>query len=90
MEIKLTEIEKQALEKQHKTERDRRVADRIKAVLLHVEGWSQVDIAQALRIRPETVHDHLNDYKNTQKIKPKNGGSVGQLNERQSLELSQH
>ncbi len=62
MKIDLTEKEKQKLEKRHRTERDRRVADRIKAVLLHNEGWTQVEIAQALRIRPETVHDHLDEY----------------------------
>ena len=90
MHIIITETEKQALEKQHKTERDRRIADRIKAVLLHSEGWSQIDIAQALRIRPETVHDHLCDYQNSQKLKPQNGGSQSQLNEQQSTSLIGH
>jgi len=52
MKIEISELQKQALEKQHKGERDGRVRDRIKAVVLHVEGWSQVDIATSLRIRP--------------------------------------
>ena len=77
MEIILTSSEKQALEERHKKERDGRIKDRIKAVLLHCEGWSQVQISQALRIRPETVHDHLDAYKRTQKLKPENGGSAG-------------
>ena len=34
MQIDLTCEQKAALEKQHKTERDKRIADRIKAVLL--------------------------------------------------------
>ena len=38
MEITLTPQEKFDLEIQHKKERDRRVADRIKAVLLCSEG----------------------------------------------------
>ncbi len=90
MEIILTNTEKEALEKQHKTERDRRVADRIKAVLLHCEGWSQVDIAQALRVLAETIHDHLREYRESQKLNPANGGSQSQLNKEQSQELVEH
>lgn len=90
MDIKLTDADKQALEKQHKKERDGRVRDRIKAVLLHSESWTQVDIAQALRIRVETVHDHLNDYRQSQKLKPENGGSESRLNTNQTQELIKH
>ena len=50
MKIILSKSEKEELELLHKSERDRRIADRIKAVLLRSEGWSQVEIAQALRI----------------------------------------
>ena len=74
MKIVLTIKEKEELELQHSKERDRRVADRIKAVLLNAEGWTQKQIAQALRIRYETVQDHLSDYKNSKKLKPENGG----------------
>ena len=58
--MNLTQQQKEVLEAQHKKERDHRIADRIKAVLLRNEGWSQIQIAQALRVRPETVHEHLN------------------------------
>lgn len=90
MEIILTSAEKQALEEHHKKERDGRIKDRIKAVLLHCEGWSQLQISQALRIRPETVHDHLEAYKRTRKLKPENGGSESYLNEVQTQELVAH
>ncbi len=63
MKIELTKEDKQELETLHKGERDRRVADRIKAVLLFSEGWTQLQISQALRLRPETIHDHLEDYR---------------------------
>ena len=43
-----TEDQKQKLEEQHKTERDSRICDRIKAVLLANEGWTQKQIAQAI------------------------------------------
>jgi len=90
MKIMLTAKEKQDLEVQHKTERDSRVSDRIKAVLLHDEGWTQVAIAQALRISHETVHDHLQDYIESKKLKPDNGGSEPKLNQAQTAQLINH
>jgi len=90
MKIELTVREKEELESQHSKERDRRVADRIKAVLLAAEGWTQKQIAQALRIRYETVQDHLNDYQNSKKLKPENGGSQSHLNSFQTSELIKH
>lgn len=90
MKIELSSTEKEQLERQHKTERDRRVADRIKAVLLRSEGWEQKQIAQALRIRYETVQDHLQDYQNLGKLKPANGGSQSQLSAEQSDQLVHH
>ena len=50
MKINLTPTQKTELEKQHKSERDGHIRDRIKAVLLCSEGWTQRQIAQALRI----------------------------------------
>lgn len=90
MKIKLTAEEKRELEIQHKTERDSRVSDRIKAVLLHEEDWTQVAIAQALRISAETVHDHLEDYINSKKLKPENGGSKPKLTQAQTVQLITH
>ena len=90
MKIVLTIIEKEALEFQHSKERDRRVADRIKAVLLNAEGWTQKQIAQGLRIRYETVQDHLNDYQDSKKLKPENGGSESHLNPDQTSQLVTH
>lgn len=90
MRIELTIKEKENLESQHRKERDRRVADRIKAVLLNAEGWTQKQIAQALRIRYETVQDHLNDYLKSKKLKPENGGSTSHLNPDQTSQLINH
>ncbi|MBM3191514.1 MAG: IS630 family transposase, partial [Chlamydiae bacterium] len=36
----LTEVEREQLKLQHKRERDKRICDRIKALLLYDEGWS--------------------------------------------------
>jgi len=81
MKTELSLNEKESLEKQHRTERARRVADRIKAALLYSERWSYIDIAQALRIRPEIVYDHSDDYQESKKLKPKNGGAQSQVSE---------
>jgi len=90
MRIELTIEKKEELESQHSKERDGRVRDRIKAVLLNAEGWTQKQIAQALRIRYETVQDHLNDFEKSKKLKPENGGSKSHLTIHQTAELSQH
>jgi len=90
MNISLTPEEIKALQVRHKKERDSRVCDRIKAVVLFAQGWSQVQIAQALMIRPETVHDHLEDFLKNKKLKPENGGSQSLLDASQTQALIQH
>ena len=72
MNINLTSEEKQTLEVRHKAECDGCIKDQIKAILLHSEGWSAVQIAQALRIRVEAVHYYLEKYKQSRKLKPEN------------------
>ena len=79
MKITLTPQQKQQLELMHDTERDRRVCDRIKAILLASEGWSQAMISQALRIHELTVARHLSDYVFSEKLQPENGGSHSKL-----------
>lgn len=87
MRIVLTTKEKEELEFQHRRERDGRVRDRIKAVLLYAEDWKQNQIAQALRIHSDTVHDHIEDYKRSKKLKPENGGSQSELTQDQTAEI---
>lgn len=90
MTPKLSPEQKDALEAQHRVERDGCVRDRIKAVLLKSEGWTNKAIGQALRIHPETVAAHLNDWAQEGKLKPENGGSEGQLDGLQTQALEQH
>lgn len=90
MKIDLTASIRGSLEKQHKKERDKRIADRIKAVLLCAEGWTQTQIAQALRIDRDTVYKHLCDYVAEKKLKHASGGSQTLLNAQQSEELIAH
>lgn len=86
----LDQSEREYLESQHKCERDGRVRDRIKAVLLYDKGWSYRKIAEALFITPEAARQHTLDYETTQKLLPRNGGSSGKLNKAQTKFLSEH
>ena len=86
----LSEKKKQELELLHRYEGDRRVCDRIKAVLLKSEGWTNKTIAQALRIHEETVRQHLTDWITDEKLKPENGGSRSKLTDIQSRDLDVH
>ncbi len=83
--ITLTSEQKQQLEQMHDSTRDGRVRDRIKAVLLASECWSQVMISQALRIHESTVARHLTDYVLSEKLKLQNGGSQSRLSSAQTI-----
>ncbi|MDE1316074.1 IS630-like element ISVa15 family transposase [Vibrio aestuarianus] len=90
MKITLTPQQKLQLEQMHDIERDSRVCDRIKAVVLASEGWSQTMISQALRIHESTVARHLSDYVLSEKLKPENGGSQSKLSAIQTMHLIEH
>jgi transposase len=86
----LTEQERAELKIRHKQERDGRVRDRIKAVLLYDEGWLPKDIAKVLLISDEAIRNHVDEYKASQKLRPESGGSVEKLTEDQSQKLETH
>ena len=86
----LSEEQKEYLELRHRYEGDKRVADRIKAVLLKNEGWKNKAIAQALRIHEETVRYYITDWTSDEKLKPENGGSYSKLNDTESRALESH
>src|SRR5476649_1227759 len=86
----LSAEDRTSLLKQHKKERDKRVADRIKAVLLRDDDWSLRAIAEALFLTEEGVRQHLLDYAGSGKLKPENGGSEGFLNDEQTVQLLAH
>jgi len=83
----LNEREKAQLRAQHKQERDGRIRDRIKAILLYDEGWSPQQIAKILLISDQAVRNHVEDYKASQKLRPENGGSDEMLSKEQSEKL---
>ena len=55
----LSSQERDSLKIQHRLERDKRVCDRIKAVLLSDEGWDFREIAHALLLSDEAVRQHV-------------------------------
>lgn len=90
MDKTLTKEERSKLLVQHKTERDKRIADRIKVVLLSDDNWSGEAIAKALFIDDATVRRHLNSYKEEHRIKPNYKGSEPLLTKGESELLSVH
>lgn len=88
--IFLSDAERAQLKAQHKQERDKRICDRIKAVLLCDKGWSIVAIAEALLLSEDAVRKHITEYKESKKLKPENGGSNTKLSIEQSEHLKQH
>jgi transposase len=86
----LDDAERARLKIQHKQERDGRVRDRIKAVLLHDKGWSCKQIAEALLISDDAVRIHIQDYDAAKKLRPESGGSQEKLSAKQSQQLETH
>jgi len=80
----LSSQEREHLKAQHRTERDKRICDRIKAVLLSDDGWDPKEIAHVLLLSDDAVNQHIHEYLELHKLKPENGGSLGKLNEEQS------
>jgi len=88
--ICLTDEERNQLKEQHKRERDGRIRDRIKAVLLRDKGWSIATIAEALLLSVDAIREHIVEYEESKKLKPKSGGSIEKLSIEQSAQLEEH
>ena len=71
----------------HKKERDKRICDRIKAVLLINKGYSYQQVSEILLLDDETVRRHIQEYLAFEKLKTKNKGSDSKLNKQETEEL---
>lgn len=60
--LELTAHEVQCLRVAHRACRERRLADRIKAVVLLGTGWRLADVAEALLLDEDTVHQYVQLY----------------------------
>ncbi|NBP30258.1 MAG: IS630 family transposase [Flavobacteriia bacterium] len=88
--ILLSDAERAQLKLQHRHERDGRIRDRIKAVLLFDKGWSIPAIAEALLLSEDAIRDHIAEYRESKKLKPENGGSTQKLSIEHSALLVAH
>lgn len=86
----LSKEQQEELKAKHKLERDRRVCDRIKAILLSNEGWSDEEIAKVLLLSKSGIRTQITEYKNSQKLRPNGGGSAEKLTPKQSQELESY
>jgi transposase len=86
----LNDVERAQLKTQHKQERDKRICDRIKAVLLRDKGWSIDAIAEVLLLSKDAIQDHITEYRDLKKLKPENGGSTEKFSVEQSNQLDAH
>ena len=90
MDRNLTQKERRRLERLHRSKRDKRHCDRIKAILLYDQGYRYTEIARILLLDDETIRRHVKDYFEKHKLMPENGGRDAYLTERQSIELKSH
>jgi transposase len=74
----------------HRKERDGRVKDRIKAVLLRDDGLTYEEIASVLYLSDEGVRQQVEDYLKREKLMPENGGSAPKLDKEQTAKLIAH
>lgn len=90
MEKTLTKRERENLIRRHRSERDGRARDRIKAVLAYDEGYTYSEIARILLLDDETIRRHVEDYLKIKKLNSANGGSESKLSSQQSEKLMAH
>ena len=90
MDKLLTAKERQNLIQQHRKERDKRICDRIKAVLAYDDGYTYTEIAKILLLDDETIRRHIKDYQREQKLATTNGGSESKLTDSESRALIEH
>jgi transposase len=90
MQYSLTDEEREFLRKQHRQERDGRVRDRLKVVLLKDMGWTYALIAEALFLDEDTVGRHLKEYRESHKLKGEHPGAQSKLTDEQANSLVGH
>ncbi|WP_220017675.1 helix-turn-helix domain-containing protein [Candidatus Rhabdochlamydia oedothoracis] len=58
----LTRNQKDLLKARHRHERDKRLCDRIKSILLLDEGWTYPQLAHALLLDEDTIRRYYKTY----------------------------
>ena len=89
----LSERELAHLRSAHRHTREKRQADRLKAVYLLGRGWTVSQVAEALLLDPGSVRNHFRRYREggaEALMQDPPGGSEARLNEDQLLKLDVH
>lgn len=85
----LTKSQRVQIALAHRQERDGKIRDRMKAVLLADRGEAMADIAKFLLADEQTVRRHVKDYFDNDKFGGGSGGSQGKLDEGQAERLKE-
>jgi transposase len=88
--MNLTDTQIAQLRVQHKKEKNGKIRDRIKAVLLINEGYTYEQVAKILLVDDSTIHRHIEEYLESQKLSNNNKGSTPKLNNQQKQELIEY
>jgi transposase len=83
----LTPTIRSELLKRHRNERDGKIRDRIKAILLRDDGLTYVEIARVLFLSDEGVRKQVEDYIQHEKLELESGGTESKLNAEQTEAL---
>lgn len=87
----LTPQERIDLKKRHRSEKDRRAGDRIKAILLLDKGWTFEEVAEALLVDDDTIRRHLKEFQDSKKLENnKSPGRSSLLTKEQTEEVVEH
>jgi transposase len=91
--FQLTPVEIAAFRTIHKTLRDRRLADRIKAIVLLNNNWSVAEVAQVLLVDEKTIYNWIEKYQQGGKEELLTffyKGKACSLTEQQQEDLAKH
>jgi transposase len=93
VEIQLTSKQIAALRVLHKTQRDRRFAYRLNAIILLGNGWTVAQVAEALLVDETTIYNWIEKYQQggtDELLALHYQGSEAKLTDAQLAELSKH
>ena len=83
----LSASQRSCLKSAHRMERDRKIGDRMKVVLLADQGENFAEIAKFFFIDEQTARRHLKEYFVNDKTGGSSGGAEGKLSQEQAARL---